>query len=69
MNTTTVETHPSPNKSRPRTMCETTEQYHIHLFVVTTTHVCKLSLQRISSHTDAIKKGDMIEASYITVHV
>jgi len=36
-------------------MFETTEQHHIHMFVVATTHVCKLLLQRISSHTDAIK--------------
>jgi len=36
-------------------MLETTEQYHKHLFVVATTHVCKLLLQRISSHSDAIK--------------
>jgi len=31
------------------------EIYHIHMLVVATTHVCKLLLQRISSHTDAIK--------------
>jgi len=37
-------------------MCETTEQYHIHVFVIIATiHVCKLLLQRILSHTDAIK--------------
>jgi len=37
------------------------------MFVVATTHVCKLLLQRISSQTDALNKSHRIEASYITV--
>jgi len=39
------------------------------MFVVATTYVCKLLLQRISSHTDALNKSYDIEASYITVHL
>jgi len=36
-------------------MLETTERYHIHVFVVATIHVCKLLLQKISIYTDTIK--------------
>jgi len=38
------------------------------MFVVATTHVCKLLLQRISSQTDALNRSHGMEASYITVH-
>ena len=38
------------------------------MFLVATTHVCKLLLQRISSYTDALNKSHGLEASYITVH-
>jgi len=55
MKTTTVKTQSSLNKSLGWATLEITEQYHKHVFVVATTHVCKLLLQRISSHTDAIK--------------
>jgi len=41
----------------------------IYRFVIATTHVCKLLLQRISSQKDALNKSHGIEASYITVHV
>jgi len=42
-------------------MLETADQYHIHMFVVATTHVCKLLLQRISNHTDALSHTNVIK--------
>jgi len=41
----------------------------MHVFIVATTHVCKLLLQRISSQTNELNKSHGIEASYITVHL
>jgi len=55
MKTTTVKIQSSINKSLGRITLETPEQYHKHVFVVVTTYVCKLLLQRISSHTGTIK--------------
>jgi len=65
--TTTVQTQPSLNKSRARAMHETTEQYHIHLFVITTTHVCDYCYKGFQATQMPLNKGHGIETSYIKV--
>jgi len=42
------------------------QQYHIHMFVVATTHVCNYCYKGFQA---ILNKGHGIEASYITVHL